>query len=149
MRQAEPALLQIHIFELLVLQEIDEMLTESTQQLIHHTGSDGLDLQGLVDGAGDLVVADSQFGFALFLEGEVFTQEINQLFRSLSSNSRSDDFEGDGGGFEGVESLLLKSVYFEVGYFREGLEILDLFLYLINRTVDFIKLLQLEQSVTD
>lgn len=101
------------------------MFTDSTDQLTHHRRSGGLDLKSLVDGTGQIFLAHTKLDLGLFLEREVLGEEINELLRGLSSEGATDDFERGSGGLEGVEC-------FEMCDGGEGLEVLDLFLNLID-----------------
>lgn len=62
-------------------------------------------MQRLVDGAGQIFLADTKLDLGLFLEREILRNKINQLLWSFSSERATDDFESGGGGLEGVECL--------------------------------------------
>lgn len=88
-----------------MFEEIEEVFADSTDQLTHHRRSSGLDLKSLVDGTGQIFLANTKLDLGLFLEREVLGKEINELLWGLSSEGATDDFESSGGGLEGVECL--------------------------------------------
>lgn len=98
-------LLQFYILEILMLEEVEEMLPDSPDDLIDDGGGRGLDLEGFVDGACNLVFADTQLDLRLFLDGEEFRDEVDQIFRRFSFESAVDYGECFFGGFEGQEGL--------------------------------------------
>lgn len=81
------------------------MFANSTDQLTHHRRSGGLDLQGIIEGTGQIFLTHTKLDLGLFLEREILRKEINELLRGLSSQGATDDFESGGGGLEGVECL--------------------------------------------
>jgi hypothetical protein len=104
-RQAQPRLLQLHVLELLVLQETQEVLADSPDQLGDHRRSGRLDLQRLIDRARQVPLTHSQLDLRLFLEGEVLRKKINHLLRGFPSERVGDHFQRSGRGLKGVESL--------------------------------------------
>lgn len=59
MGQTQPRLFQFYVLEFFMLQEIQEVLSDSTGQLINHCWSCGLDLKGLVNRTSQLIIAHS------------------------------------------------------------------------------------------
>ena len=92
--ETEPGLLELHVLKLLVLEEAEEVLSEATDELRDDSGGGGLDLERLVDEAGQFHLADAQLDLGLLLEGEVLGEEVDELRRSLAGERVVDDLEG-------------------------------------------------------
>ena len=92
--ETEPGLLELHVLKLLVLEEAEEVLSEATDELRDDSGGGGLDLERLVDEAGQFHLTDAQLDLGLLLEGEVLGEEVDELRRSLAGERVVDDLEG-------------------------------------------------------
>jgi hypothetical protein len=110
--EAESGLLQLNILEFLMLQEAQEMFADSADELANDGGGGCLDLKGVVDGACQIFLTHSKFNLGLFLEREVLREKIDDLLRCFSGEGGRDDFEGGGGGLEGVECLSVEGCTF-------------------------------------
>ena len=93
MSQTQSRLLEFHILELFVLQEFQEVLAETSHQFTHNSVGSRLNLQGLVDRTGQLVLADTQFGLTLLLHREGLREEVDEFLRSLARNGGADEGE--------------------------------------------------------
>ena len=91
--ETESGLLELHILKLLVLEEAEEVLSKATDEFGDDSRGSGLDLQSLVDEAGQLVLADSQLDLGLLLEGEVLGEEVDELLRSFAGERVVDDLK--------------------------------------------------------
>jgi hypothetical protein len=93
--KTEAGLLEFQVLELFVLKEAEEMLADASDELSDEGRSSCLDLKVLVDRAGKVFLAHSQFRFGFFLRGEVLSEEIDELLWSLSCEGATDDSEGN------------------------------------------------------
>lgn len=81
------------------------MLSESSDEFIDDCRSGSLNFELLVNRTSKLYLADAQFDFGFFLDGEEFWQKVNKLLRSLTLNTLIDDAECFFGRLEGKEGL--------------------------------------------
>ena len=96
MSQTQLTLIKINAFDLLALQKLQKVSSESSNKLVNNGGSGGLDFKGIIDSACELVIADSQLDFGLLLHGKLFTEEVNKNFRGFSCISAVNHIKGDG-----------------------------------------------------
>ena len=78
--QTQSALVQVHVLDLFALQKLQKVSSESSQKFVDDCRSGGLNFEGFIDSAGELIVTDSQFNFGFFFHGELFAEEIDKDF---------------------------------------------------------------------